>query len=591
MSRARLIFLGFAVLGVGLAFAGLSHLSGRVDALSAAQSTERLLWGQLLFETSGKLAQAHRTVALEKAAADASLLQAAAGLADAAPTLALADPVKKAVAPALEKLPAELRRAGFYLVGTEKGVAMMPADGTPGQAREDRAAFGLAAASLAGAQGTHLLYEGKIYRVAAAPLRVVEGGAQKTVGWLGAAFPLDDAFAAEQARDLTMSVTLVAKDVAASSLPKEQRAAIGSAKDGPFDSPAAAKLGPITLPLFVDKPALSQVKSFPLEGAEGARGVLVAESASLGMLAGFQSRALLVLLALAILVIPVLVMIPSGAAAPVVGRLEAGGREPSLTDLQREEEAADRAAAMGVPASPPPPPAPSAPPPLNIAAPPPPAPVTPDDFPFGGPSDRAQTEQVALPPAPPPTPPAPPPSPSPFSSASPFGPGQTNPFGRAEPQPEAMVEKPFDPFAAASAQSYDSPPPAREPTLNTPVSQELLRRSAPPPAPEANDSTVVAAVPDELLRASAKRTMPGVPIPTAGGATPEESHYQDVFQQFLATRTQCNEPSDGLTFDKFAAKLRKNREQLIQKYNCKSVRFQVYVKDGKAALKATPVRD
>jgi hypothetical protein len=26
------------------------------------------------------------------------------------------------------------------------------------------------------------------------------------------------------------------------------------------------------------------------------------------------------------------------------------------------------------------------------------------------------------------------------------------------------------------------------------------------------------------------------------------------------------------------------------KYNCKSVKFQVYVKDGKAALKATPVK-
>jgi hypothetical protein len=171
--------------------------------------------------------------------------------------------------------------------------------------------------------------------------------------------------------------------------------------------------------------------------------------------------------------------------------------------------------------------------------------------------------------------------------------GQGSPFSRPEPGPEPMVEKPFDPFAAASLQSgpYDSP--TREPTVSSPVSQELLRRSAPPPSadPVPGESTVVAAVPDELLRASAKRTSSAVPLPAPGGATPEESHYQDVFQQFLATRTQCNEPSDGLTFEKFAAKLRKNREQLIQKYNCRSVRFQVYVKDGKAALKATPVRE
>ena len=37
--------------------------------------------------------------------------------------------------------------------------------------------------------------------------------------------------------------------------------------------------------------------------------------------------------------------------------------------------------------------------------------------------------------------------------------------------------------------------------------------------------------------------------------------------------------------------LRKNKEQLVAKYNCRTVKFQVYVKDGKAALKATPVKD
>jgi hypothetical protein len=38
-------------------------------------------------------------------------------------------------------------------------------------------------------------------------------------------------------------------------------------------------------------------------------------------------------------------------------------------------------------------------------------------------------------------------------------------------------------------------------------------------------------------------------------------------------------------------KLRKNKEQLMQKYSCRTVKFQVYVKEGKAALKATPVKD
>ena len=72
---------------------------------------------------------------------------------------------------------------------------------------------------------------------------------------------------------------------------------------------------------------------------------------------------------------------------------------------------------------------------------------------------------------------------------------------------------------------------------------------------------------------------------------PEEAHFRDVYKEFVATREACGEGADGLTYDKFAAKLRKNKEQLVQKYACKTVRFQVYVKEGKAALKATPVKD
>ena len=39
------------------------------------------------------------------------------------------------------------------------------------------------------------------------------------------------------------------------------------------------------------------------------------------------------------------------------------------------------------------------------------------------------------------------------------------------------------------------------------------------------------------------------------------------------------------------AKLAKNRDALTQKYACRTVRFQVYVKNGKAALKALPDHD
>jgi len=60
--------------------------------------------------------------------------------------------------------------------------------------------------------------------------------------------------------------------------------------------------------------------------------------------------------------------------------------------------------------------------------------------------------------------------------------------------------------------------------------------------------------------------------------------------EFLETRVRCGESIESLGFERFRPKLQKNKEALLQKYGCRAVRFSVYVKEGKAALKATPVR-
>ena len=59
----------------------------------------------------------------------------------------------------------------------------------------------------------------------------------------------------------------------------------------------------------------------------------------------------------------------------------------------------------------------------------------------------------------------------------------------------------------------------------------------------------------------------------------------------MNAKKQCNESIVGLTLDKFLQKLRDNKATLVAKHNCRTVRFSVYVKDGKAALKATPIRE
>ena len=70
-----------------------------------------------------------------------------------------------------------------------------------------------------------------------------------------------------------------------------------------------------------------------------------------------------------------------------------------------------------------------------------------------------------------------------------------------------------------------------------------------------------------------------------------DPYFKQVYDQFIAVKQSCNEPTTGLTYQKFTEKLIKNRDDLMSKTGCKEVRFTVYVKDGKAALKATPVKD
>jgi hypothetical protein len=80
---------------------------------------------------------------------------------------------------------------------------------------------------------------------------------------------------------------------------------------------------------------------------------------------------------------------------------------------------------------------------------------------------------------------------------------------------------------------------------------------------------------------------------TGGGPTASDpaAEWHQVYEAFLRTKRECSEPTDGLTFEKFQQTLKKNRDALMQRHGCKRVKFSVYVKEGRASLKATPVRD
>jgi hypothetical protein len=95
--------------------------------------------------------------------------------------------------------------------------------------------------------------------------------------------------------------------------------------------------------------------------------------------------------------------------------------------------------------------------------------------------------------------------------------------------------------------------------------------------------------------------IPAPPSRSAAAASPaaasgddngsdEGAHWRDVYDQYIATRKRCGESIDNLTFEKFGVTLRKTRDQIIEKHGARSVRFTVQIKEGKAALKAQPIK-
>src|SRR5580692_2450840 len=171
------------------------------------------------------------------------------------------------------------------------------------------------------------------------------------------------------------------------------------------------------------------------------------------------------------------------------------------------------------------------------------------------------------------------------------------------PPPRGFAPPPLPSFAPPPLPSF-SPPPAPSfsaPSLPQPFSAAGLGSSSPSlplppsikPAPWAQQLPADA-IDGEGENADANRQMP------EGEATrvvpydlqeEEDAHFRHVFDDFVETKRSCGEPTAGLTQAKFLQKLRDNKSALVAKHACRTVRFSVYVKDGKAALRATPIRE
>lgn len=114
------------------------------------------------------------------------------------------------------------------------------------------------------------------------------------------------------------------------------------------------------------------------------------------------------------------------------------------------------------------------------------------------------------------------------------------------------------------------------------------------PAPTLTDEVEAG----DLLEAMTEPAAPPPPVedrlphrsPTPPPEDPKEAYFREVYDEFLETKRACGEPTAGVSFEKFARKLRKNTGDLLKRPGVSDVKFTVYVKDGKAALKAKVVK-
>jgi hypothetical protein len=153
---------------------------------------------------------------------------------------------------------------------------------------------------------------------------------------------------------------------------------------------------------------------------------------------------------------------------------------------------------------------------------------------------------------------------------------------RIEPVSAALLDK-------LRERDDGSPPPAADPGWGSLVPEaEPLGRTLDSVAPlvEAAAAETPAAEPSAP---EANVTMSDFSMPAVETADPDEAHWRETYDNFRELKARLGEP-DRISFEKFATKLRKNRADLLARHSCKSVRFSVYEKDGKAAIKASAVR-
>ncbi|PRQ07075.1 hypothetical protein ENSA7_32140 [Enhygromyxa salina] len=148
------------------------------------------------------------------------------------------------------------------------------------------------------------------------------------------------------------------------------------------------------------------------------------------------------------------------------------------------------------------------------------------------------------------------------------------------------------------AASDDHRPAPSRTVHHEPDAIDLPGASAPPlapPAPPPKQAAPAPAFSDEvdppaLALDGDSVSFAGLDVEGDGDSDDRESYYRRIYDEFVETKGACGEPVEGFTYEKFAKKLRKQSETLMSRAEVTDVQFSVYVKDGKAALRAKVVK-
>jgi hypothetical protein len=80
-------------------------------------------------------------------------------------------------------------------------------------------------------------------------------------------------------------------------------------------------------------------------------------------------------------------------------------------------------------------------------------------------------------------------------------------------------------------------------------------------------------------------------IHIAGMAPPDplaEARLRSVYRAYVEAKRRCNEDTTRLSFDAVVASLKRQVPELLERHNARDVEYRVFVKDGKAILRAVP---